>query len=63
MFSVCLRPSQREVLHDLRYFQLKTLSIAQLGGIPSEARDHVKLLLNVTPELRPDAHQFSKVNV
>ncbi|GAB6032653.1 hypothetical protein CHUAL_011531 [Chamberlinius hualienensis] len=41
--------------------ELKHLSVSQLGSIPNEVRDHVKLLLNVTPELRPDAHQFSKI--
>uniref|UniRef100_A0A2R5LB14 Protein kinase domain-containing protein n=1 Tax=Ornithodoros turicata TaxID=34597 RepID=A0A2R5LB14_9ACAR len=40
---------------------LKQLSLSQLHCIPEEAREHVKMLLSVTPDIRPDAHQFSKL--
>ena len=32
-----------------------------LSGIPSEVQDQVKCLLAISPELRPDTHQISKV--
>lgn len=32
-----------------------------LNSLPAESRDHVKLLLSITPELRPDAFQTTKV--
>ncbi|CAH1785559.1 unnamed protein product, partial [Owenia fusiformis] len=32
-----------------------------LGSIPQEAKEHVKMLLNVEPTLRPDADQLSKI--
>jgi SCY1-like protein 2 len=42
-------------------FQLKQLSSAQLSVVPEGLRDYVKMLLNIKPELRPDAHQFTQV--
>jgi SCY1-like protein 2 len=42
---------------------LKTLNTAKLSALPMEVREHVKMLLSVRPELRPDAGQFSKVNI
>ncbi|XP_028397554.1 SCY1-like protein 2 isoform X2 [Dendronephthya gigantea] len=32
-----------------------------LGDVPAEVSDQVKCLLSVSPEIRPDAHQISKV--
>ena len=32
-----------------------------LGGVPTDVQDQVKCLLSVSPDLRPDAHQISKV--
>jgi SCY1-like protein 2 len=40
---------------------LKVLNTTKLSVLPMEVRDHVKMLLSVRPELRPDAGQFSKV--
>ena len=41
---------------------LKVLTTAKLSALPMEVREHVKMLLSLRPELRPDAAQFSKVN-
>ncbi|UJR28491.1 hypothetical protein I4U23_009729 [Adineta vaga] len=40
---------------------LKTLNTTKLSALPMEVRDHVKMLLSIKPELRPDASQFSKI--
>ncbi|XP_042909233.1 SCY1-like protein 2 isoform X2 [Parasteatoda tepidariorum] len=40
--------------------QLKALSPSTFTNLPAESRDHVKMLLNYTAELRPDAFQTSK---
>lgn len=40
---------------------LKQLSLSQLRCIPEEAKEHVRMLLSVCPDIRPDAHQFSKL--
>ena len=40
---------------------LKSLNTTKLSVLPMEVREHVKMLLSVRPELRPDAGQFSKV--
>lgn len=40
---------------------LKQLSTAKLNSLPEDAREHVRMLLSVTPDIRPDAHQFSKL--
>jgi hypothetical protein len=45
----------------LPQYQLKQLSTAQLSVVPEGLRDYVKMLLNIKPELRPDAHQFTQV--
>ncbi|CAF0763821.1 unnamed protein product [Didymodactylos carnosus] len=37
---------------------LKLLNTTKLSNIPLEVREHVKMLLNPKPELRPDASQF-----
>lgn len=41
--------------------ELKTLPANLLRSIPEEFREYVKMSLNYTPDLRPDATQFSKV--
>uniref|UniRef100_A0AC35EST8 Protein kinase domain-containing protein n=1 Tax=Panagrolaimus sp. PS1159 TaxID=55785 RepID=A0AC35EST8_9BILA len=41
--------------------KLKALSVNQLSKIPSELREDIKACLNYTPELRPDATQFTKI--
>ncbi|GBP52089.1 SCY1-like protein 2 [Eumeta japonica] len=40
--------------------ELKHLSPARLSCIAEGLKDYVKLMLNATPELRPDTHQFLK---
>ena len=42
--------------------QLSRLSSSTLQDIPEEVREHVKLLLNVAPAVRPDADQMTKVS-
>uniref|UniRef100_A0A673B3D1 Protein kinase domain-containing protein n=1 Tax=Sphaeramia orbicularis TaxID=375764 RepID=A0A673B3D1_9TELE len=41
--------------------QLSNISPALLNKIPEEVRDHVKMLLSVTPNVRPDADQMTKI--
>lgn len=41
--------------------QLSTMNPAVLNKIPEEVREHVKMLLSVTPTVRPDADQITKV--
>ncbi|KAM3588163.1 uncharacterized protein V6R79_023000 [Siganus canaliculatus] len=41
--------------------QLSTMSPALLNKIPEEVREHVKMLLSVTPTVRPDADQMTKI--
>lgn len=41
--------------------QLSRLGSSSLTSIPEEVREHVKLLLNVTPTVRPDADQMTKI--
>ncbi|KAM6437680.1 SCY1-like protein 2 isoform 2-T2 [Liasis olivaceus] len=41
--------------------QLSRLSSSNLQNIPEDVREHVKLLLNVTPAVRPDADQMTKI--
>ncbi|KDR18011.1 hypothetical protein L798_07802, partial [Zootermopsis nevadensis] len=41
--------------------ELKQLQAARLLCVTDGLRDYVKMMLNVTPELRPDAHQFTKI--
>lgn len=43
--------------------QLSRLGSSSLTNIPEEVREHVKLLLNVTPTVRPDADQMTKVSI
>uniref|UniRef100_A0A3Q0QWQ0 SCY1 like pseudokinase 2 n=1 Tax=Amphilophus citrinellus TaxID=61819 RepID=A0A3Q0QWQ0_AMPCI len=41
--------------------QLSSMSPALLSKIPEEVREHVKMLLSVTPNVRPDADQMTKI--
>uniref|UniRef100_A0A8I3ZZZ8 SCY1 like pseudokinase 2 n=1 Tax=Callithrix jacchus TaxID=9483 RepID=A0A8I3ZZZ8_CALJA len=41
--------------------ELSRLGSSSLTNIPEEVREHVKLLLNVTPTVRPDADQMTKI--
>ncbi|KAJ8007184.1 hypothetical protein DPEC_G00114900 [Dallia pectoralis] len=41
--------------------QLSRLSPSMLNKIPEEVREHVKMLLSVTPNVRPDADQMTKI--
>ncbi|XP_063502687.1 SCY1-like protein 2 isoform X4 [Pongo pygmaeus] len=41
--------------------QLSRLGSSSLTNIPEEVREHVKLLLNVTATVRPDADQMTKI--
>ncbi|XP_075967489.1 SCY1-like protein 2 isoform X2 [Anarhichas minor] len=41
--------------------QLSSISPAVLNKIPEEVREHVKMLLSITPNVRPDADQITKI--
>ncbi|XP_061570186.1 SCY1-like protein 2 isoform X2 [Cololabis saira] len=41
--------------------QLSSMNPAMLRKIPEEVREHVKMLLSVTPTVRPDADQMTKI--
>lgn len=41
--------------------QLSSISPAVLNKIPEAVREHVKMLLSVTPTVRPDADQMTKI--
>lgn len=41
--------------------ELRHMRASQLGPVPDDLREHVKLLLNTEPTVRPDAAQFTKV--
>lgn len=41
--------------------QLSRLSPSLLERVPEEVREHVKMLLSVTPNVRPDADQMTKI--
>ncbi|KAG9345683.1 hypothetical protein JZ751_008827 [Albula glossodonta] len=41
--------------------QLSRLSPGVLTKVPEEVREHVKMLLSVTPNVRPDADQMTKI--
>ncbi|MCL4119093.1 UNVERIFIED_CONTAM: hypothetical protein GTU68_058525, partial [Idotea baltica] len=42
--------------------QLKNVNKLSLDGVPDALKNHVRLMLNSTPQLRPDALQFSKIS-
>ncbi|XP_053717705.1 SCY1-like protein 2 isoform X1 [Synchiropus splendidus] len=41
--------------------QLSNISPSMLNKIPEQVREHVKMLLSVTPNVRPDADQMTKI--
>ncbi|CAG9531638.1 unnamed protein product [Cercopithifilaria johnstoni] len=41
--------------------KLNTLPVSIFVNVPAEVRDDLKMCLNLTPDLRPDATQFSKI--
>ncbi|KAL6116749.1 scyl2 [Pungitius sinensis] len=41
--------------------QLSSISPTVLNKIPEEVREHVKMLLSITPNVRPDADQITKI--
>ncbi|VBB31519.1 unnamed protein product [Acanthocheilonema viteae] len=41
--------------------KLNTLPVSMFVNVPAELRDDLKMCLNLTPDLRPDATQFSKI--
>lgn len=45
----------------IAFMQLKSLREANLQLIPTDLKDYLKMLLGSTPDLRPDAAQFSKI--
>ncbi|XP_074867389.1 SCY1-like protein 2 isoform X2 [Carettochelys insculpta] len=54
-FDFCIQstnPSEQE---------LSRLGSSTLQNVPEEVREHVKLLLNVAPAVRPDADQMTKI--
>ncbi|CAH1173537.1 unnamed protein product [Phaedon cochleariae] len=57
----CLRPVRDLQQFKTRVQELQRLNSGKFHCIPEELREFVKLLLNVTPEVRPDAHQFLKI--
>nr|CAH7718028.1 unnamed protein product [Callosobruchus chinensis] len=58
----CLFPIKEYQQCKGRIQELKKLTRDRLNCIPNELREFVKLLLSVTPEVRPDAHQFLKIS-
>ncbi|VEN63696.1 unnamed protein product [Callosobruchus maculatus] len=57
----CLFPIKEYQQYKGRIQELKKLTNDRLNCIPKELQQFVKLLLSVTPEVRPDAHQFLKI--
>lgn len=49
------------LIYLISFLQLKNTNTLQLSSIPEGVREEVRLLLHATPQLRPDALQFSKV--
>lgn len=58
----CIRPVRDIQAFKNRVQELKKIGVGKLQCISDELREFVKLLLNITPEIRPDAHQFIKVS-
>ncbi|KAG5884489.1 hypothetical protein JTB14_001284 [Gonioctena quinquepunctata] len=57
----CIRPVRDLHQFKARVQELKKLNSGMLQCVPGELREFVKLLLNVTPEIRPDAYNFLKI--
>lgn len=41
----------------------KLKHLSNLSMLPTEAVEHVKMMIHITPEIRPDSHQFSKLQL
>lgn len=69
MLIYALQSPEKSCIKSVRDFQqfkarahdMKKLNSNKLQCVPEDLREFVKLLLNVTPDIRPDAHQFIKV--
>ncbi|VDM40080.1 unnamed protein product [Toxocara canis] len=64
IFNHCRPPFEhRNSLENFRKDaeKLKALPASVLVNVPAEFREDVKMCLNFTPDLRPDATQFSKI--
>ncbi|RWS22701.1 SCY1-like protein 2, partial [Leptotrombidium deliense] len=46
-----------------RLKQYEKIPSSTFDCLPDESRHHIKMLLSVDPILRPDAHQFNKLNI
>lgn len=46
-----------------RVSRLNDLPNSTFNCIAEDSRHHVKSLLNINPEMRPDAHQFNKISI
>ncbi|KAJ8956503.1 hypothetical protein NQ318_019221 [Aromia moschata] len=57
MLAYTLNSPERKCIKSVKDVQHST----KLQCVPEELREFVKLLLSVTPEVRPDAHQFIKI--
>ncbi|XP_073245598.1 SCY1-like protein 2 isoform X1 [Porites lutea] len=42
--------------------QMSKNSVTALGNVPKDVQQHVRDLLSITPSLRPDVHQMSKIS-
>ncbi|CAB3987180.1 SCY1 2 isoform X2 [Paramuricea clavata] len=52
---------QGDIVTYKRHVEKITRNPPALGDVPTEFQDQVKCLLSVSPDVRPDAHQISKV--
>lgn len=44
-----------------RHIEKMSRHLPPLGSVPADVQDQVKCLVSISPELRPDAHQISKI--
>ncbi|XP_057651549.1 SCY1-like protein 2 [Diorhabda carinulata] len=57
----CFKPVKDLSQFKSRVSELKHLNTGKLQFVPDELRDNIKLLINATPDVRPDTHQFLKI--
>ncbi|XP_056635195.1 SCY1-like protein 2 [Diorhabda sublineata] len=57
----CFKPVKDLSQFKSRVSELKHLNTGKLQFIPDELRGNIKLLINATPDVRPDTHQFLKI--
>ncbi|XP_072380250.1 SCY1-like protein 2 [Diabrotica undecimpunctata] len=57
----CFKPVRDLQQFRARAQELKKFTTGKIQFVPEELREFIKLLLNVTSEVRPDAHQFVKI--